>query len=78
VTDLERQQRVHAAVREFYLALPGRTAEGWAEVRLDPDKFNKTWRKALGLEVRGEPPPEGLRGIDPATGEDLRAVDKGL
>ena len=71
MTDLERHQRIHAAVRDFYLSLPGRTEESWKEVTGDPRKFNKVWRKALGLEIIGEPPPEGLRGMDPATGEDL-------
>jgi hypothetical protein len=71
VTDLERCRRIYDGVRDFYLTLPGRTEDGWNQVRGNPAMFNKVWRKALGLEVRAEPPPVGLRGVDPSTGEDL-------
>lgn len=49
--------QVHAAVKAFYLALPGKTEEGWQAVAQDPRLFNRVWRRMLG-QAAGTTPPE--------------------
>lgn len=65
---LARASAVDAAVRAYYLSLPGKTAEGWAEVLMDPSKYNLTWRHMLkhacgqsDLDLSRFPPPIHLR-----------------
>lgn len=50
--------QTHAAVREFYLALPGKTEEGWQKVAQDPRLFNRVWRRMLGLPGGIMPPDQ--------------------
>lgn len=50
-------EQTHAAVRQFYLALPGRDEEGWRAVAQDPAKFNLVWRRMVG-QAAGTTPPE--------------------
>lgn len=62
-------QKVHKAVQEYYLNLPGRTIEDWqAKVVNNPRSFNLVWRSALrtiypNLELNDTPPPLELRRI---------------
>lgn len=76
MSPLVRATAIHNAIRDYYLAQPGRTEAGWKAVVADPGKFNRVWRRALRgsnprLELSQDPPPEDLRLIDPATGEWL-------
>lgn len=45
-----------ARIKAHYLSLPGKTEEGWREVKSDPRKYNRVWRRLLGLPP-GETPP---------------------
>ncbi|MCP5197678.1 MAG: hypothetical protein H6974_12980 [Gammaproteobacteria bacterium] len=76
MSPLVRATAIHNAIRDYYLAQPGRTEDGWRAVTSDPGKFNRVWRRALrrcepSLTLSQDPPPEDLRLIDPATGEWL-------
>jgi hypothetical protein len=33
-------EQTHAAIRQFYLSLPGKNEQGWQAVAQDPSKFN--------------------------------------
>lgn len=69
---LARIQAVDAAIREYYLSLPGKTLEGWAEVLLTPRKYNHIWRHMLrhacgqtALDINHFPPPLDLQHLLP-------------
>lgn len=68
---LARASVVDAALQAHYLALPGRTLDGWKAVKQDPAKYSRVWRHALGMQLRDEPPAEDERMVDPSTGEWL-------
>lgn len=60
-------QAVTAAIRAHYFSLPGKTEEGWAEVLLDPRRYNYVWRHMLkhacgqDLDLQPFPPPSHLQ-----------------
>ena len=69
---LARVQAVDAAIRAYYLSLPGKTVEGWAEVKLDPRKYHHVWRHMLrhacgqtDLDINHFPPPIHLQHLIP-------------
>lgn len=69
---LARVQAVDAAIRAHYLSLPDKTETGWAEVLLDPRKYNTLWRHMLkhacgqhDLEINRFPPPIHLQHLIP-------------
>lgn len=70
-----RVQAVDAAIRAHYLSLPGKTEAGWADVLLDPRKYNITWRHMLkhacgqsDLDINRFPPPSHLQSLLPDEG----------
>lgn len=63
---------VSAAIHAYYLSLPDKTEAGWAEVLLDPRKFNHLWRHMLkhacgqhDLDMSRFPPPIHLQHLTP-------------
>ena len=62
---------IHSGIRDVFTQRGG-TAEQWQRVAASPAKFNRVWRKVLGIEDATTPPPPGLRTTDPRTGEILR------
>lgn len=69
---LAQARAVDAAIRAYYLSLPNRTAEGWAEVLCDLRKYNQLWRHMLkhtggqrDLEINHFPPPIHLQHLVP-------------
>jgi hypothetical protein len=50
-------EQTHAAIRQFYLSLPGKNEQGWQAVAQDPSKFNFVWRRMVG-QAAGDAPPE--------------------
>ena len=62
-------KKVHKAIKDYYLNLPGLTIEDWqAKVVNNPRSFNLVWRSALrtiypNLELNDTPPPSELRRI---------------
>lgn len=74
---LAQARAVDAAIRAHYLSLPGKTAEGWAEVLLDPRKYHMTWRHMLkhvcgqeDLDINRFPPPIHLQHLFPGDSHD--------
>lgn len=74
---MARAGAVSVAIRAYYLSLPGKTAEGWDEVMLDPRKFNMTWRHMLkhacgqtDLDITRYPPPIHLQSLLPGESYD--------
>lgn len=67
---LEVAAKVHAGVHDVFL-VKGGTTEQWERVAADPRKFNRAWRRVLGLADGETPPPPDWRNIDPSTGELL-------
>lgn len=74
---LARAHAVNAAIRANYLSLPGKTEEGWAEVLLDPRKYNMAWRHMLNrscgqrdLDITHSPPPLHLQHLTPGNRYD--------
>lgn len=72
---LTNARAVDAAIRAYYLSLPGKTEVGWAEVLLDPRKYHMTWRHMLkhacgqhDLEINRFPPPIDLQSLLPRKG----------
>lgn len=69
---IARSRAVDAAIRAYYLSFPGKTDEGWAEVLLDPRKYNILWRHMLkhacgqrDLDLQPFPPPLHLQHLTP-------------
>lgn len=74
---LIRARDVNAAICAYYLSLPRKTEAGWAEVLLDPNKYNMTWRHMLkhacgqhDLDVNHFPPPIHLQMLLPGESND--------
>ena len=74
MTDEERFAQVRAvsaAIKAHYLSLPGKTAEGWAEVLQDPRKYHFAWRHMLkhacgqDVDINRFPPPIHLQHLLP-------------
>lgn len=72
---LAQSRAVSAAIAAYYLSLPGKTEEGWAEVLLDPRKYNIIWRHMLkhacgqsDLDINRHPPPIHLQSLLPRPG----------
>lgn len=80
MTDEERfakTRAISAAIHAHYLSLPGKTEEGWAEVLMDPRKYNMTWRHMLkhacgqaDLDISRFPPPIHLQSLLPRAAHD--------
>lgn len=49
-------EQTNDEIRAHYLSLPGKTEEGWAQVKLDPAKYNRVWRHWLKLPAGDTPP----------------------
>lgn len=69
---LARARAVSAAIHDYYLSLPDKTAEGWADVLLNPRKYNHVWRHMLrhacgqtDLDINRFPPPIHLQHLLP-------------
>lgn len=70
-TDAERlalAEQLDAALKAHYLALPGKTDEGWQGVKADPRRYNHVWRHFLRahgqeIEINRFPPPIHLRRV---------------
>lgn len=76
---LAQARAVAAAIRAYYLSLPGKTDEGWAEILLTPRKYNHVWRHMLkhacgqdDLEINRFPPPIHLQHLIPGETHDSR------
>ena len=63
---MTRHQKTHAAIRAAFLHRGG-SLEQWGRVNADPRKFNRAWRRLLGLHDGTQPPPADLRGRCPLT-----------
>lgn len=65
---MTRFEKCHAAIHRAFLAKGGTEAQ-WARVNADPRKFNRAWRRVLGLPDSTQPPPVAYRCRCPFTGE---------
>lgn len=63
------EKKINAAVKQYYLSLPGRSENDWkSKVANCPRSFNLVWRSALRciypfLELNDQPPPVYMRRI---------------
>jgi len=69
---IARAKAVDAAIRAHYLSQPDKTEAGWAEVLLDPRRYNYVWRHMLkhacgqiNLDLQPFPPPIHLQRLIP-------------